>query len=44
MKELKDLEALRKVVRNSFEVVTYTPNPTSAWVAAQAKFNGLNKS
>jgi rhamnulokinase len=44
MKELKNLDALRTVVRNSFEVVTYKPNPTSAWVAAQAKFNGLKKS
>jgi len=43
MKELKNLDELRKVVRNSFEVVTYTPNPTSAWAAAQAKFNGLKK-
>jgi rhamnulokinase len=44
MKELKNLDELRKVVRNSFEVVTYVPNPTSAWAAAQAKFNGLKKS
>ena len=44
MKELQNLDALRKVVRNSFEVVTYKPNPTSSWAAAQAKFNGLKKS
>jgi hypothetical protein len=44
MKELKNLAALRTVVRNSFEVVTYKPNTTPAWTAAQAKFNGLKKS
>ena len=44
MKELKNLDELRKVVRNSFEVVTYKPNSTAAWAAAQAKFNGLKKS
>ena len=39
-----NLDELRKVVRSSFEVVTYKPNPSSNWAVAQAKFNGLNKS
>ena len=44
MKELKNLDALRGVVRKSFEVVTYKPNPTLDWLDALVKFNGLKKS
>jgi hypothetical protein len=43
MKELKNLDALRGVVRKSFEVVTYKPNPTLDWLDALVKFNGLKK-
>lgn len=44
MKELKNLDAIRGVVRKSFEVVTYKPNPTLDWLDALVKFNGLKKS
>ena len=44
MKELRDLKALRKVVRDSFEVVTYEPRSTPAWAAALTRFNRLKKS
>jgi rhamnulokinase len=43
MKELKNLNELREVVRNSFEVVTYHPQPSAAWAKAQEKFNGLKR-
>ena len=43
MKELAGLDALRGVVRGSFEVETYVPRPSPAWAAALAKFNGLKK-
>lgn len=43
MKELKNLKELREVVRNSFEVVTYHPQPSADWAKAQVKFNGLKR-
>ena len=43
MKELKNLKELREVVRNSFEVVTYHPQPSADWAKAQVKFNSLKR-
>jgi rhamnulokinase len=44
MKEVKDLDAVRGIVRKSFEVVTYKPKGGVLWAQALAKFNGLKKS
>ena len=44
MKEVKDLEGVRSIVRKSFEVVTYKPRTEARWIQALAKFNGLKKS
>ena len=41
--EKLNLDELRQVVRNSFEVVTYVPKTSEAWGAALRKFNGLKK-
>jgi len=44
MKEVKNLDAVRGIVRKSFEVVTYKPRTDARWVQALGKFNGLKKS
>jgi rhamnulokinase len=44
MKEVKDLDAVRGIVRKSFEVVTYKPKGGVLWAQALAKSNGLKKS
>ena len=35
---IKDLEAGRRIIRNSFETETYEPVDTAAWDGAYAKF------
>lgn len=44
LKEVSSLDEARKIVRNSFEVVTYTPNKADAakWDEAFAKFNKID--
>ena len=39
--EIKDIDELRQVVRNSEAVETYTPNHTAAWEQAYEKLLNL---
>ena len=41
--ELANLDEIRAVVRNSFELVTVEPNPSSEWERAWLRYRELTR-